>query len=264
MAGSGTHLTGRVALVTGGGRGIGRAISERLAADGATVAVNYRRDAAAADATVAAIEEAGGSARAYGASVDDAAAMASMVERIAAELGRVDLLVCNAGIASRGRSVAETDPDELVRVLHTHAVGAHHACRLVVPGMREAERGDVVMISSVAAHSHGANGAPYSMGKAAIESLAHTLAKEELAHGIHVNIVAPGLVETDMGVRLARAIYAKREMDDLRELDERFPFGRVCQPSDVADVVSYLCSDGAGYLTGQRIVVDGGAGFMRR
>jgi len=264
MADSGKHLTGRIALVTGGGRGIGRAISERLAAEGATVAVNYRRDGDAAADTVTAIEDAGGIARAYAASVDDAEAMASMVEQIDADLGTVDLLVCNAGIASRGRSVAETDPDELVRVLHTHAVGAHHACRLVVPGMREAERGDVVMISSVAAHSHGANGAPYSMGKAAIESLAHTLAKEELAHGIHVNIVAPGLVETDMGVRLARAIYAKREMDDLRELDESFPFGRVCQPSDVADVVSYLCSDGAGYLTGQRIVGDGGAESMRR
>jgi NAD(P)-dependent dehydrogenase (short-subunit alcohol dehydrogenase family) len=186
-----------------------------------------------------------------------------MVTQITADLGPVDLLVCNAGIASRGQSVVDTDPAELIRVLHTHAVGAHHACRLVVPGMRLAERGDVVMISSVAAHSHGANGAPYSMGKAAIESLAYSLAKEELSHGIHVNIVAPGLVETDMGVRLARAIYGKREMDDLRELDAGFPFGRVCQPSDIADVVAYLCSDGAGYLTGQRIVVDGGAGSIR-
>ena len=119
------------------------------------------------------------------------------------------------------------------------------------------------MISSVAAHSHGANGAPYSMGKAAIESLAYTLAKEELPNGIHVNIVAPGLVETDMGVRLARAVYGKRDMEDLRELDASFPFGRVCQPSDIADVVTYLCSDQAGYLTGQRIVVDGGAGSTR-
>ncbi len=96
-----------------------------------------------------------------------------------------------------------------------------------------------------------------------VESLAYTLAKEELPNGIHVNIVAPGLVETDMGIRLARAIYADREMDDLRKLDSRFPFGRVCQPSDIADVVVFLCSDQAGYVTGQRIVVDGGAGSMR-
>ncbi len=257
------HLSGRIALVTGGGRGIGRAISEQLAAAGASVAVNYRRDADAAAATVSGIEADGRVARAYAASVVDADAMAKMVDEITVDLGPIDLLVCNAGIASRGHAVADTDPDELLRVLHTHAVGAHHACRLVLPGMRRAERGDIVMISSVAAHSHGANGAPYSMGKAAIESLAYTLAKEELTNGIHVNIVAPGLVETDMGVRLARAILAKSDMDDLRGLDASFPFGRVCQPSDVADVVSYLCSDGAGYLTGQRIVVDGGAGSSR-
>jgi 3-oxoacyl-[acyl-carrier protein] reductase len=249
--------------VTGGGRGIGRAISEQFAAAGAAIAVNYRRDAAAAAETVAAIEAAGGVARSYAASVDDAEAMQAMVDQITGDLGPVDLLVCSAGIASRGNSVADTDPAELIRVLHTHAVGAHHACRLVLPEMRRAKRGDIVMISSVAAHSHGANGAPYSMGKAAIESLAYTLAKEELANGIHVNIVAPGLVETDMGVRLARAIHGKREMEDLRELDANSPFGRVCQPSDVADVVTYLCSDQAGYLTGQRIVVDGGAGSAR-
>ena len=259
----GPDLTGRIALVTGGGRGIGRAISEQLASVGAAVAVNYRRDADAAAETVAAIESADGVARAYPASVDDADAMAAMVDAITGELGPVDLLVCNAGIASRGQSVADTDPVELVRVINTHAVGAHHAARLVLPGMRQAARGDIVMISSVAAHTHGANGAPYNMGKAALEALAHTLAKEELANGIHVNIVAPGLVETDMGVRLARSIFGKREMQDLRELDSRFPFGRVCQPSDIADVVVYLCSDAASYLTDQRVVVDGGAGSAR-
>lgn len=259
----GPDLSGRIALVTGGGRGIGRGISERLAAAGATVAVNYRRDATAAEETVAAIEAAGGVARAYEASVDDADAMALMVRSIRSDLGPVDLLVCNAGIASRGHSVADTDPAELIRVVNTHAIGAHHACRLVLPGMREAARGDIVMISSVAAHTYGANGAPYNMGKAALEALAHTLAKEELRHGIHVNIVAPGLVETDMGIRLARAIYGQREMDDLRSLDSRFPFGRVCQPDDVADAVLFLCSGAASYLTDQRIVVDGGAGSTR-
>lgn len=251
-------LLGRVALVTGAGRGIGRAIAERLAAAGATVAVNYRRDADAAADAVRSIEAMGGVARAYPASVDDADAMAAMVDTVVDDFGPVDLLVCNAGIASRGRSVVDTDPAELIRVLHTHAVGAHHAARLVLPGMRAAARGDIVMISSVAAHVHGPNGAPYNMAKAALEALAYTLAKEEAGNGVHVNIVAPGLVETDMGVRLARAVYGRQEMDDLRELDARFPFGRVCQPSDIADVVHYLCSAGSGYVTGQRIVVDGG------
>ncbi len=256
-------LTGRIALVTGGSRGIGRGIAELLATAGATVAVNYRRDADAAADAVAAIEAAGGSARAYPASVDDPEAMAAMVQAITAELGPVDLLVCNAGIASRGNSVADTDPNELIRVVHTHAIGAHHACRLVLPGMRQAERGDIVMISSVGARTMSANGAPYSMGKAALEALAYTLAKEEMPNGIHVNIVAPGLVETDMGVRLARAITGRRELEDLRPLDDDYPFGHVCQPEDVARVVLALCSDAGGYVTGQRVEVDGGAANMR-
>ncbi|MDJ0767667.1 MAG: SDR family NAD(P)-dependent oxidoreductase [Ilumatobacter sp.] len=262
MSASGQPLDGRIALVTGGGRGIGRAISEQLAAAGAAVAVNYRRDAEAAAETVAAVESGGGVARAYAASVDDADAMAVMVEAIAADLGPVDLLVCNAGIASRGHAVADTDPAELQRVVDTHAIGAHHAARLVLPGIRRAERGDIIMISSVATTGLSANGAPYSMGKAAMEALAYTLAKEEMPNGIHVNIVAPGLVETDMGVRLARAITGRREMDDLRSLDADYPYGRVCQPDDVAEVVVSLCT--MGYVNGQRIAVDGGHGPSRR
>lgn len=124
--------------------------------------------------------------------------------------------------------------------------------------MRTRPRGDIVMISSVATSHMSANGAPYNMGKAAMEALAMTLAKEERANGIHVNVVAPGLVETDMGLRLARTMTGRRELDDLRSLDAASPFGRVCQPVDVAKVVLWLVGDGAGYVTGQRIECDGG------
>jgi 3-oxoacyl-[acyl-carrier protein] reductase len=252
------QVEGRVALVTGGGRGIGRGISELLAAEGATVAVNYRRDADAAADTVAAIRASGGAATAFQASIDDADACAALIDAVVAEFGRLDILVCNAGIASRGNSVADTDPAEMMRVIAAHAFGPHHLARLAVPHLRTRGRGDIVMISSVATSNYSANGAPYSMGKAAMEALAFTLAKEERGHGIHVNVVAPGLVETDMGVRLARALTGNRELTDLRPLDANAPFGRVCQPLDVANVVLWLCSDGAGYITGQRIVCNGG------
>ena len=257
------ELHGRVALVTGGGRGIGRGISEVLAAAGATVAVNYRRDAAAAADTVSSIMAAGGDARGYAASADNADECATMVESIVNDLGGIDILVCNAGIASRGKSVADTDPEEMQRVVAIHALGPHHLSRLVLPSMRERAardggRGDIVMISSVATNSNSANGAPYNMGKAALEALAYTLAKEERGNNIHVNVVAPGLVETEMGVRLARAMTGRKEMKDLRSLDAASPFGRVCQPEDVARVVLFVCSAAAGYITGQRIEVDGG------
>ena len=255
---SNKFLTGRVALVSGGGRGIGRGISELLASHGASIAVNYRNDREAAEETVRTIADAGGVARAYGASVDDSDAVAMMVENVVADFGGIDILVCNAGVASRGRSVADTDPTEVQRLLSTHAVGPHHMARCALPSMRTRGRGDIVMISSVATSHMSANGAPYSMGKAAMEALAMTLAKEERQFGIHVNVVAPGLVETDMGLRLARAMTGQKEMADLRALDKASPFGRVCQPLDVANVVLWLCSDGAGYVTGQRIECDGG------
>ena len=248
-------LEGRVAIVSGGGRGIGKAISLGLAADGANVVVNYRRDRDAADATVAEIEALGGSAIAVGASVDDYDACGRLVDAAVSQFGYVDILVNNGGIASAGRSVADSDPAEFERVVRTHAFGAWYLSKLVLPTMRERPRGDIVMISSVATMSNGANGSPYNMGKAALEALAYTLAKEERPYGIHVNVVAPGLVETDMGRRLARAVAG---VQDLRTLDAAMPFGRVCQPSDVADVVRFFCSPRAGYLTGEKINVWGG------
>lgn len=256
---SGT-LNGRVALVTGGGRGIGRAISEGLAEDGAAVAVNYNRDAEAAEETVAAILKAGGQAIAVQASVDDPAQDEVMVQTVVDHLGPVGILVNNAGVASRGRGVADTAADEVARVVGVHAIGPHHLARLVLPHMRSQDRGDIVMISSVATRHMAGNGAPYNMGKAALEALALTLAKEEQRNGIRVNIVAPGLVETEMGRRLARAVSG---VDDLRKLDPMSPFGHVCQPEDVAAVVRFLVSDAGSYVSGQKIDVDGGGATGR-
>lgn len=248
-------MQGRVALVTGGGRGVGRAISLALAADGAAVAVNYRRDQAAADDTVAEIRAGGGRAEAYRASVDDYDQNAAMVAAVEADLGAIGILVHNAGIASRGMSVVDTEPDELRRVLATHALGPHYLSKLAIPQMRTLERGDVVMISSVATRGLSANGAPYNMGKTALEALAVTLSREERGNGIRVNVVAPGLVETEMGRRLMKATAG---VTDLRTLDSASPFGRVCQPEDVANVVRFLVSEQNTYVTGQKIYCDGG------
>ena len=249
-------LSGRVALVTGGGRGIGRAIARALAEDGADVAVNYRRDEGAAKETAAEIEKIGRRARVYGASVESPDEARAMVEAVVADFGFVDILVNNAGIASRGQTVAKTDPAELERVVRIHALAPHHLCQLVLPSMRERPRGDIVMISSAATLHHAAGGAPYNMGKAAMESLAFTLAKEVKKYGIHVNVVAPGLVETEMGRRLMKATAG---VDDLRKLDASMPFGRVCQPEDVANAVRWLVSERASYITGEKINVYGGA-----
>jgi 3-oxoacyl-[acyl-carrier protein] reductase len=249
-----------VALVTGGGRGIGRAISLALAADGADIAVNYRRDAEAAAETVSAIEALGRRAVAYPASVDSLDDDRRMVEQVLADFGGVDILVGNAGIASRGQTVVDTDPAELERVVRTHAFGAHHLCQAVVPSMRERGGGSIVLISSVATLNHSANGAPYNMAKAALESLGYTLAKEELANNIKVNIVAPGLVDTAMGQKLMKAVAG---IDDIRSLDSAMPFGHVCRPEDVAAVVRWLAGPDNTYVTGQKVNVDGLASLTR-
>lgn len=254
-------LEGRVALVSGGGRGVGRGIALGLAQDGADIVINYRRDEEAANELVREIEQMGRRAKAYAASVDSWDDDQAMVEAAVKDFGHIDILVNNAGIASRGQSVENTDPAEMERVLRTHAFGSFYLSKLVIPHMRGRERGDIIFISSVATATNGANGAPYNMGKAAIEALSMTLAKEVVGDNIRVNIVAPGLVETEMGKRLVRATQG---VEDIATLHESSPFGRVCQPADIANVVRFLVSDLGSYVSGQRIYVDGGAGSSRR
>jgi NAD(P)-dependent dehydrogenase (short-subunit alcohol dehydrogenase family) len=249
-------LDGRVALVTGGGRGIGRGIALELAAAGASVGVNYRRDEDAALEVVKRITVSGGRAVALQASVTELDEVDALADAALQRLGAVDLLVCNAGIASRGLPVADTDPAEVQRVMSTHALGAHRLIGRLLGGLRAAPRGDVVVISSSELGAMRANGAPYNMAKAALEALALTLAHEEAGNGIRVNIVSPGLVVTDMGSKLVKA---KLGLDDMRELDAGQPLGRVTRPEDVARVVRFLATADATMITGQRIVVDGGA-----
>ena len=250
-----TDLSGRTALVTGGGRGIGAAIVRAFAQAGADVAINYTRDADAANALAEEVRALGRRAETYQANIGDYEQCEAMAESALSDLGAIGILVNNAGIASRGNSVVDTDPAEMRRVVETHAFGSFYMSQLLIPKMRDLDRGDVVMISSGATAGLSGRGSPYNMGKTAMEALAFTLAKEERTNGIRVNIVAPGLVETEMGRRLVRATQG---VEDIRELDASSPFGRVCQPEDIANAVLYLVGPEGSYVTNQRIYVNGG------
>jgi 3-oxoacyl-[acyl-carrier protein] reductase len=248
-------LAGRIALVTGSGRGIGRAIAERLAELGADVAINYRRDDTAAQEAVAEIEAMGQKAKAYAGSVSDCDACEKMIADVVADFGGLDILVNNAGIASRGNTVEDTDPKEFERVVHTHAFGAFYLSHFALPHMRAAERGDIIMITSTATRKMAPNGAPYNVAKAAMEALGQTLSKEVNRDNIYVNTVAPGLTVTEMGDRLAQAT---RGVASISELDAKSPFGHVSVPEEVAKVVGFLCSPDNTYVTGQKVTLDGG------
>jgi NAD(P)-dependent dehydrogenase (short-subunit alcohol dehydrogenase family) len=248
------NLAGRTALVTGASRGIGRGIAIGLAEAGADVAVNYTRGEDAAAETVAAIRALGRKAKAYQASVADEAACAAMVAAVEADFGPMSILVNNAGIASRGKAVIDTDAAEVEKLLAVHAVGPHRLSRLALPQLRQHARSDIIVISSIATLHHTANGAPYTMAKAAGEAMAYALAKEELANGVRVNVVAPALTVSDMGERLSRAITGQ---DDIQHLAAKMPFGRVAVPADVAAAVLWFVSDANPYCSGQKLNIDG-------
>lgn len=247
-------LEGRVALVTAGSKGIGRATALRLARDGADVAISFAHDEAAAADCVAAIEALGRRAFALRAPAEDLEAGERLVAGTLEALGPIGILVNNAGVDWDGTPVAQTPPERLQRVMAINAIAPHHLARLVLPRMRELARGDVVMVSSTVTAIHGGGYAPYAMSKAALEALAFVLAKEERAHGIRVNVVSPGLVETPLGMRYVTSLGGR----DMRALDAAMPYGRVCQPDEVASVIAFLVSSDAAYVNGQRIYVDGG------
>ena len=251
-------LKGRTALITGSSRGIGAAIALAFAKEGANVAINYNTNRDAADKVAQACRDLGVKAEAYQADITDFSQCAAIADAARSAFGKVDVLVNNGGIGSTAvgrRLVVDTPPEDVMKLIAHHTMGSLHMCRLLVPQMRDLERGDVIMISSQAAQQLGANSVTYNVAKAGMEALASTLAKEERKYGIRVNIVAPGLVDTDMGLKLMNFTAG---VTDLRQLDERMPFGFVCQPSDIANAVVFTCSEEGRYITNQRITVNGG------
>ena len=178
-----------------------------------------------------------------------------MLSAIGDDLGTIDLLVSNAGTASRGTSIADTDRAEYQRLLDVHLLGPLALIREALPQLRSAARADVIAISSTITREFHRGAAAYTLAKSALEAAALTLAREEREHGIRVNIVAPGLVASDMGERLAAAAAGA----SIAELEPSYPFGRTCRPPDVAGIVAFLASQDGEYVTGQRITVDGGS-----
>lgn len=254
-------LEGRVAVVTGGGRGIGRGCALALAKKGADIALTYRKDDDAAAKTKTDIEALGRRALTIQADVGKEDDVKAMVKRAMDEFGRIDILICNAGIASRGNTIHDTTTEEIRRVLDTHVMGSFWCCRESLDALRAAGkahgRAHIVLMSSIATIAHNANGGPYSMAKAAIEGMTKVLSKEEGPHGVRVNCIAPGLIETEMGRRLVKA----RENVDIKDLYARFPFGRVGQVEDIGNLAAFFCSDEAEYISGQIVYVHGG-GFQ--
>lgn len=250
-------LEGRTALVTGGSRGIGRAIAERFAGEGADVAINYTTSEGAAREVAEAVERLGRKAAVYQADVADEAAVVAMCEAAIAEFGQIDALINNAGLGSAAIDrphVAEATNEQWQRLLSVNLWGPIHLCRTLVPHLRLAPRSDVIMISSIAAQALNPGFGVYAVSKAALEAMAHTLAREEKAHGMRVNMIAPGLVDTDMGRRIVEATGGG---SDIRVVDARSPFGFVCEPTDIAATVAHLCSEDGRYITNQRITIAG-------
>lgn len=238
-----------VALVTGASRGIGRAVAVQLAADGNAVAVNYARSAAEADEVVAEIVGSGGSAIPVRADVGDEDAVRAMFETVENELGPVSVLVNNAGITDDGLMM-RMGSDQWDRVITTNLRSVFLCSKAALRGMIRAKSGRIVNISSVSGVSGNPGQANYAASKAGVIGFTKSLAKEVGSRSITVNAVAPGFIATDMTDALGDEVTERAA--------EQISLGRLGLPEEVASVVGYLASDGASYITGQAIVVDGG------
>ncbi|MDR2188055.1 MAG: SDR family oxidoreductase [Azonexus sp.] len=249
------NLLGRVALVTGGGRGIGAGITRCLARDGADIAIIYRRDRVAAEATAASVRALGRRVELIQADIRDPAQCQRAVDETLTVFGYVDIFVHNAGTGSKGLSAVDTSLEEYDDALRIHCLGAVWLVRALVPQMRLRSRGDVILVTS-SIRSGGSPGiAPYAIGKAAAEAFAQSLAHEERRHNIRVNVIRPGFTDTEMGRRLSRAVSGSA---DMRQWDAHAPFGRVEQPEDIGNAIAFLVSEGGAYITNQILCVDGG------
>lgn len=242
-------LAGKTAIVTGGSRGIGRAIVARLAADGADVTFFFKGNAAAAEEVVAAAKAAGQRVTAEQVDVTDADACAAAVERVADRCERIDVLVNNAGVI-RDNLLALLGPEDVQAVLDTNVGGVFNVTRAVVPHMISRRSGKIINVSSVSGEKGGRGQTNYAASKGAINALTRALAVEVASRRITVNAVAPGVIETEMS----------QTVRDLAgdEVKSRILLRRFGKPEEIAHAVWFLASGFADYITGQVLHVDGG------
>jgi 2-hydroxycyclohexanecarboxyl-CoA dehydrogenase len=246
-------VTGAVALVTGGGRGIGRAIAHRLARSGAAVGI-VDLDGSTAEGVADEIRATGRRAAGLGADVGDLAAVRAAVAALEASLGPVDVLVNNAGWDQLELFV-ENDPELWDRLITVNLKGVLHTTRMVLDGMIARRRGRIVSISSDAGRVGSTGEAVYAACKAGVIGFSKALAREVARHGVTVNVVCPGPTETAL---LAATMAGERGAKILQGMRRAIPLGRLGQPEDVAGAVAYLVSDEASYVTGQVLSVSGG------
>jgi len=244
-----SDLTGKIALVTGGSRGIGRAICLELASCGATVVVNFNSSGDAAREVVTEIEANGGKAETWQADVSNEEQVKAMFKSVTDNHGTIDILVNNAGM-TRDNVIMMMNPDDFDSVINTNLRSTWLCCKTAVRTMMRKRTGKIINITSVVGIAGNGGQTNYAASKAGIIGLTKSLAKEVAVRGINVNAVAPGFVGTDMTSDLSDDIKAKAV--------EAIPLGRMGSPEDIAKAVGFLASSDASYITGQTLVVDGG------
>ena len=244
-------LTGKTAVVTGGGRGIGRAIAEALAGHGATVALASRYSDNL-KATAAAIRAAGGTASWHGCDVTVEAEVAALRDAVLAEHGRIDILVNNAGIDPHYAPMERTDPAEWQHIVDVNLTGVFLGCRIIGAAMLENARGSIINISSIAGHVGLKRQVPYCATKGGVEQLTKALALDWAEQGVRVNAIAYGFITTD----LTNAVLTHKHIGP--KLLARTPMGRFGTVAEVGGAAVFLASDAASYVTGSTVLVDGG------